>query len=92
MLAFDAAGKVLWEYAAGDEITETAVYGGASAYRALAGTRDSRVVLLDANGQALWERRLNFAIRGLGVTPTPMVDIWSSCTPALRRNERSRFV
>lgn len=67
--AFDAAGNVLWEYAASDEITETAVYGGASAYRALAGTRDSRVLLLDAKGAQLWERRLDFPIRGLGVTP-----------------------
>ena len=52
-----------------EEVTETAVYGGARAYRALAGTRDSRVILLDAQGQRLWENRLDFAIRGLGVTP-----------------------
>ncbi len=50
-------------------VTETAVYGGARAYRALAGTRDSRVILFDAQGQNLWESRLDFAIRGLGVTP-----------------------
>ncbi len=69
VVAFDATGKVLWQYSAGDEITETAVYGGKDAYRALAGTRDSRVLLLDAKGRALWERRLDFAIRGLSVTP-----------------------
>lgn len=66
--ALDTAGKHLWSFKATDEVTEVAVYGGASAYRALAGTRDSRVTLINAKGKSLWEGRLDFTVRGLGVT------------------------
>jgi ABC-type sugar transport system permease subunit len=62
-------GAELWQYTAGDDVTEVAVYGGEAAFRVVAGTRDSRVSLFSGRGDQLWESRLDFAIRGLSVTP-----------------------
>lgn len=66
---FETDGSVRWTFGASDHVTQVAVYGGASAFRLVAGTRDSRVTLLDANGQAVWESTLGYGVRGLDVLP-----------------------
>lgn len=66
---FDRTGALRWTYAAADTVTAVAVYGSERGFRVLAGSRDSRVHLLSGDGKLLWERRLDYAVSGLGVTP-----------------------
>ena len=67
---FDRAGDKRWEYSAADAVIAVALYGGEGGFRALAGTRDSRVTLLGGgDGAQLWQVRLSFPINALAVTP-----------------------
>ena len=66
---FNRAGQLKWKFAAGDVVNAVAVYGGASAFRVVAGTRDSRTYLLNGEGQQLWQKVLSFPVRSLSVTP-----------------------
>ena len=45
-----------------------AVYGGGEGFRVVVGTRDSRVTLLNGDGQRIWEALLDYTVRGLDVT------------------------
>ncbi len=66
---FDAAGALSWRFQATDHVNRVVVYGGASGFRVIAGTRDSRLSLLNGDGQLVWETTLDYTIRGVDVTP-----------------------
>lgn len=67
--AFDAEGTLSWQYTTTDQVNQVVVYGGASGYRVIAGTRDSRLSLLSGDGQLGWETTLDYTVRGVDVTP-----------------------
>ncbi|MEJ7900975.1 MAG: PQQ-binding-like beta-propeller repeat protein, partial [Thermomicrobiales bacterium] len=65
---YDDGGMLTWDYAAGDRVSQVAIYGGAGGFRVLAGTRDSRITLIDGSGQPAWQATLNYSVRGLAVS------------------------
>lgn len=65
---YDPAGNLTWEYRAGNEVTQVSIYGGAGGFRVLTGTGDSRVSLVEGNGQPAWQTTLDYSIRGLAVS------------------------
>ncbi len=65
---YDATGALAWNLAGNDEVTQVAVYGGVGGFRVLSGSGDSRVALIDGDGQQIWQTTLDYGVRGLGVS------------------------
>lgn len=62
----DAAGKLLWQFNTGDEVTAVAVVGG----RVFATSMNFNLYALDATGKPLWRRECGEALRSLALLNT----------------------
>lgn len=67
--ALDRAGALLWQSARTAPINVVAVYGSERGFRAVVGTRDSRVAVLGPDGQQLWQVTLGYPIQALAALP-----------------------
>lgn len=67
LLLLDRAGQLVWDKSLIVPVESTAIYGSAENTRILAGTRDSRIYLLNVKGEELYTIQLNDIVHSLAV-------------------------